>query len=209
MGGARADGVAEMRRDSRDFQNRLTDPVSRASLDGRGCVVWLTGLPSSGKSTIARVLEAGLRARGERVEVLDGDLVRENLSKGLGFSKEDRDTNIRRIGFIAHLLARNGVKVICAAISPYRQVRDEVRQLAEDFIEVYVSTPIEVCEQRDIKGLYAKARTGEITGFTGVDDPYEPPLSAEVEISTIGESPGESAARIAKELEARGYLDGN
>jgi adenylylsulfate kinase len=173
-----------------------------------GCVVWLTGLPSSGKSTIAQALEAELLARDERVEVLDGDLVRKNLSLGLGFSKEDRDTNIRRIGFVAHLLARNGVKVICAAISPYRHVRDEVRELARDFIEVYVSTPLDVCEARDVKGLYTKARSGEITGFTGIDDPYESPLSPEVEISTIEESPEESAARILKELQARGYLDG-
>lgn len=174
---------------------------------GRGCVVWLTGLPSSGKSTIAEALEAELRARGEKVELLDGDVVRENLSKGLGFSKEDRDTNIRRIGFVAHLLARNGVKVICAAISPYREVRDEIRQLAGDFIEVYVSTSLALCETRDVKGLYQKARSGQIRGFTGVDDPYEPPLSPEIEISTSDESPEDSAARISKELETHGYLD--
>lgn len=173
----------------------------------RGCIIWFTGLSGSGKTTIATIVEQELKARGERVEVLDGDVVRENLSKGLGFSKEDRDTNIRRIGFVAHLLARNGVKVITAAISPYRAVRDEVREAAGDFIEVYVSTPIEVCEQRDVKGLYAKARAGEITGFTGIDDPYEPPLSPELELSTLDQSPEESAARILKELEARGYID--
>ncbi|MGH2767759.1 MAG: adenylyl-sulfate kinase [Actinomycetota bacterium] len=171
-----------------------------------GCVVWLTGLPSSGKSTIARALEAELRARGEHVEVLDGDLVRENLSKGLGFSKEDRDTNIRRIGFVAHLLARNGVKAICAAISPYREVRDEVRRLAGDFVEVYVATPLEICEERDVKGHYARARSGELSGFTGVDDPYEPPLSPELTLSTVGESPDDSAALILRELQVRGYL---
>jgi adenylylsulfate kinase len=174
----------------------------------RGCVIWLTGLPSSGKSTIAEALAPALRARGERVEVLDGDVVRENLSKGLGFSKEDRDVNIRRIGFVAELLARNGVKVITAAISPYRSVRDEVRQLVGDhFFEVYISTPVEVCERRDVKGLYAKARSGALKGFTGVDDPYEPPHTPEIEISTEGESPEESAARVIDVLEARSYVD--
>ena len=176
----------------------------------RGCVIWLTGLPSAGKSTIAEALAPALRARGERVELLDGDVVRENLSKGLGFSKEDRDINIRRIGFVAHLLARNGVKVITAAISPYRSVRDEVREnVGEDFLEVYVSTPLEVCESRDVKGLYAKARAGALKGFTGIDDPYEPPFSPEIEIATRGESPEESAARVIDVLEARGYLDGS
>lgn len=171
-----------------------------------GCVIWFTGLSGAGKTTIAEVLSSELLLRGQKVEILDGDVVRENLSKGLGFSKEDRDINIRRIGFVAHLLARNGVKVITAAISPYRAIRDEVRSVAGDFIEVYVSTPIEVCEQRDVKGLYAKARAGEIKGFTGVDDPYEPPPAPEIELSTIGETPQESAERIIKELEARGYL---
>jgi adenylylsulfate kinase len=176
----------------------------------RGCVIWLTGLPSAGKSTIAEALIPALAARGERVELLDGDVVRENLSKGLGFSKEDRDINIRRIGFVAHLLARNGVKVITAAISPYRAVRDEVREnVGEDFLEVYVSTPLEVCESRDVKGLYARARSGALKGFTGIDDPYEPPLRPEIEIATQGESPEESAARIIDVLEARGYLDGS
>lgn len=171
-----------------------------------GCVIWFTGLPSAGKTTIAEALQEELSRRDERVEILDGDVVRENLSKGLGFSKEDRDTNIRRIGFVAHLLARNGVKAICAAISPYRAIRDEIRQMAGDFIEVYVSTPVEVCEKRDVKGLYRKARAGEIKGFTGIDDPYEAPFHPEIEISTAGETPEESAARILKELEARGYL---
>lgn len=172
----------------------------------RGVVIWLTGLPSAGKSTIATELENLIRSRGHRVEVLDGDVVRENLSKGLGFSKDDRDVNIRRIGFVANLLARNGVKTITAAISPYREIRDEVRSRSEDFIEVYISTPAEVCEERDVKGLYAKARAGELTGFTGIDDPYEPPLNPEIEIATLDESPSESASRIVKELEGRGYL---
>lgn len=192
------------RRDSQQFP--LERSVARASANGRGCVIWLTGLPSSGKSTIARALETGLRGRGALVEVLDGDLVRQNLSKGLGYSKEDRDENIRRIGFVAYLLARNGVKAICAAISPYREVRDEIRALAEDFIEVYVATPVEVCEERDVKGLYAKARARELSGFTGVDDPYEPPVQPEVEISTLDETPEESATSVIKEMEARGYL---
>lgn len=174
----------------------------------RGAVIWLTGLPSAGKSTIASALAPALRARGERVEVLDGDVVRENLSKGLGFGKEDRDINIRRIGFVAELLARNGVKVITAAISPYRAIRDEVRAMAgEHFLEVYVATPLEVCESRDVKGLYAKARSGQLTGFTGVDDPYEPPLNPEVEIATQGQTVEESAARIIDALVERGYLD--
>jgi adenylylsulfate kinase len=175
-------------------------------VSGRGCVVWFTGLPSAGKSTIASALASELAARGERVEVLDGDVVRENLSKGLGFSKADRDINIRRIGFVGHLLARNGVKVVVAAISPYRAVRDEVRHLVGDFLEVYVSTPLEVCERRDVKGLYGRARAGELEGLTGVDDPYEPPRTPEVEIGTVGETVEESAARVLKELEARGYL---
>lgn len=174
----------------------------------RGAVIWLTGLPSAGKSTIASALAPALRARGERVEVLDGDVVRENLSKGLGFSKEDRDINIRRIGFVAELLARNGVKVVTAAISPYRAIRDEVRALAGDhFLEVYVATPLEVCESRDVKGLYARARGGQLSGLTGVDDPYEPPLHPEVEIATQDQTVEESAARIIDALVARGFLD--
>lgn len=173
----------------------------------KGCVIWMTGLPSSGKSTIAEALQEKLRARGERVEILDGDIVRENLSKGLGFSKEDRDINIRRIGFVAHLLARNGVKVITAAISPYREIRDEVRERAAgDFLEIYVSTPLEECEKRDVKGLYAKTRRGEMKGLTGIDDPYEPPLNPEVTIQTTGETPDESAERIVRKLTEDGYL---
>ncbi|HWD07711.1 MAG TPA: adenylyl-sulfate kinase [Actinomycetota bacterium] len=191
----------------------MSEAVGAAAATGavradRGVVIWLTGLPSAGKSTIASALAPALRARGERVEVLDGDVVRENLSKGLGFAKEDRDINIRRIGFVAELLARNGVKVITAAISPYRAIRDEVRALAgEHFLEVYIATPLEVCESRDVKGLYAKARSGQLSGFTGVDDPYEPPLNPEVEIATQGQTVEESAARIIDALVERGYLD--
>jgi adenylylsulfate kinase len=164
--------------------------------DGR--TIWLTGLPSAGKSTIAEIVAEDLRAEGERVEVLDGDVIRTYLSKGLGFSKEDRDENIRRIGFVASLLARNGVKVLVAAISPYREVRDEVRALhgAGEFLEVHVATPVEVCSQRDVKGLYAKQRAGEMKGLTGVDDPYESPLSPELRLETQNETARESADRV-------------
>lgn len=169
------------------------------SLNGHaGRTVWLTGLPSAGKSTIADLVAAELRRRGALVEVLDGDVVRTHLSKGLGFSKQDRDENIRRIGFVAGLLARNGVTVIVAAISPYRQVRDEVRALhrSSGFLEVHVATPVEVCMVRDVKGLYGKYARGELKGLTGVDDPYEPPLNPELRLSAHDESPWASAERI-------------
>ncbi len=172
----------------------------------RGVTIWLTGLSGAGKSTIARILEKELRDRGEKVEVLDGDIIRTNLSRGLGFSKEDRDENIRRIGFVAHLLTRNGVKVIVAAISPYRAVRQEVRERIGDFVEVYVNAPLEVCEERDVKGLYRRARAGEIKNFTGIDDPYEPPDHPEVECRTDQETPEESARKILDFLASRGYL---
>lgn len=153
-----------------------------------GTTLWLTGLPSAGKTTIARAVEKRLLDAGERVEVLDGDVVRAHLTKGLGFSREDRDENVRRIGFVASLLARNDVTVLCSVISPYRDARDEVRALHEGggsrFVEVHVATPVSVCAQRDVKGLYAKQATGQITGLTGVDDPYEPPLAAEVVVPT-------------------------
>ena len=164
----------------------------------QGKTIWLTGLPSAGKSTIAEIVAARLRARGERVEVLDGDVVRQYLSKGLGFSKEDRDENIRRIGFVASLLARNGVNAIVAAISPYREIRDEVRALhnAGEFLEIHVATPVEVCAERDVKGLYAKQRAGEMKGLTGVDDPYEEPLQPELRLQAHRESADESAQRV-------------
>ena len=146
-----------------------------------GFTVWFTGLSGSGKSTLADLLAPALRERGHKVEVLDGDVVRTNLSKGLGFSKEDRDTNIRRIGFVCDLLTRNGVVAISAAISPYRDIRDEVRGMVGDnFVEVFVQCPIDVLSERDVKGLYKKALAGEIQNFTGVSDPYEEPLSPEV-----------------------------
>jgi len=172
----------------------------------KGFTLWFTGLPSSGKSTLARRVEEVLLERGLRVEVLDGDEVRENLSKGLGYSKEDRDTNIRRIGFVARLLSRNGVVAITAAISPYRDVRDEVRRAIGRFVEVYVECPIDVLKERDVKGLYKKALAGEIKHFTGVDDPYEPPLKAEVVIRSHEETVDQSVARIVSTLEALGYV---
>lgn len=172
----------------------------------RGFTVWFTGLSGAGKSTIAERLEVVLRERGHRVEVLDGDVVRTNLSKGLGFSKEDRDTNIRRIAFVAHLLSRNGVAVITAAISPYREIRDEARNMIGDFIEVYAKCPIDVLSERDVKGLYKKALAGELANFTGVSDPYEEPLHAEVVVETDREAVGESLAKIVASLEKQGYL---
>ena len=167
----------------------------------KGFTLWFTGLSGAGKTTLARLVETELRNRGSRVEVLDGDIIRTNLSKGLGFSKEDRDTNIRRIGFVCNLLSRNDVVAIAAAISPYREVRDELRRDIGDFVEVYVSCPIEVLAERDVKGLYKKALAGEIKNFTGVDDPYESPLHAEVVVETDTETPDESAARIIAKLE--------
>jgi len=173
----------------------------------RGCVIWFTGLSGSGKTTIAHVVEEKLLDAGVPVEILDGDVVRENLSKGLGFSKEDRDTNIRRIAFVAHLLQRNGTFVITAAISPYRAIRDEARAMIKDFVEVYADAPLEVCEERDVKGLYAKARAGEIKGFTGIDDPYEAPESAEVVVKTGELSVEESAQAVIDKLVELKYLE--
>jgi adenylylsulfate kinase len=168
-----------------------------------GRTVWLTGLPSAGKSTIADLMAEKLRRRGAPVEILDGDVVRTHLSKGLGFSKEDRDENIRRIGFVASLLARNGVTVIVAAISPYREVRDEVRALHREsrFYEVHIATPLEVCMVRDVKGLYGKYAKGELKGLTGIDDPYESPLNPELRLSGHEESPAASADRILALIE--------
>src|ERR1044072_5118959 len=162
----------------------------------KGFTLWFTGLSGAGKTTLARLVESELRSRGHKVEVLDGDVVRTNLSKGLGFSKEDRDTNIRRIGFVCNLLTRNDVVAIAAAISPYREVRDEVRRQIGSFVEIYVKCPIAVLSERDVKGLYKKALAGEITNFTGVDDPYEEPLSPEIVVSTDAESAEDSARRI-------------
>ena len=172
----------------------------------KGFTLWFTGLPSSGKSTLARRVEEILLERGMNVEVLDGDEVRENLSKGLGFSKEDRDTNIRRIGFVAKLLSRNGVVAITAAISPYKDVRDEMRRAIGRFVEVYVQCPIDVLKERDVKGLYKKALAGEIKHFTGVDDPYEAPAKPEILIESEKETVEESAAKIIRTLEVMGFV---
>ncbi len=172
----------------------------------RGFVVWFTGLSGAGKSTLARGLCSLLEERGLKVEVLDGDVVRTNLSNGLGFSKEDRDTNIRRIGFVCKLLARNGVAAIAAAISPYREIRDEVRHSIGDFVEVYVKCPLDVLRERDVKGLYTRALRGEVPNFTGISDPYEEPLNPEVTLETDQQTADESIASLVEALEELGYL---
>jgi adenylyl-sulfate kinase len=174
---------------------------------GRGFTIWFTGLSGAGKSTLARRVRETLVARSWRVEILDGDEVRENLSKGLGFSKEDRDTNIRRIGYVARLLSRNGVVAIAAAISPYRDVRDEVRDSHEaPFVEVFVECPLDELIRRDAKGLYARALRGEIRGFTGVSDPYELPLAPDVTVHTAVEDVAQSVATIVVHLERLGLI---
>ncbi len=165
-----------------------------------GFTVWLTGLPCSGKSTIARTLARRLLRRGRRVEVLDGDRVRQSLSYGLGFNREDRDRNVLRVAFVANLLARNGVVVIVAVVSPYRAARDEARHSLHRFFEVHVDCPVSECERRDIKGMYKRARAGELRGFTGVDDPYEVPLNPELTVPTNLQSSDESAARVEAAL---------
>jgi adenylylsulfate kinase len=181
--------------------------MENGSRHGRGFTLWFTGLSGAGKTTIAEIVERELRARFGKVEVLDGDIVRTNLSKGLGFSREDRDTNILRIGFVADLLTRNGVAVIVSAISPYKEARDQVRRnIGEGFIEIFVDAPLEVCAERDVKGLYKKAFAGEIGQFTGVSDPYEPPVAPELHIRTDEEEPQESARRVILKLEELGYL---
>lgn len=176
------------------------------NIEQRGLTVWLTGLSGAGKTTISQALEKELRSRGCKVEVLDGDIVRQHLAKGLGFSKEDRDENIRRIGFVANLLTRNGVIVIVSAISPYREIREELREKIGNFMEVFVNAPLEVCEQRDVKGLYKKARAGEIKGFTGIDDPYEQPLNPDIECRTAKEKVTESVSKVMAKIEELSYL---
>jgi adenylylsulfate kinase len=172
----------------------------------RGFTLWFTGLSGSGKTTIAELVERELRNRERPVEVLDGDIVRTNLSKGLSFSREDRNINVLRIGFVANLLTRNGVGVVVSAISPYKEARDQVRRRIVDFVEVFVDAPLEVCAERDVKGLYKKAFSGEIQGFTGVSDPYEPPNAPDLVLKTEEESPEESARKVIEKLEFFGYL---
>ena len=172
----------------------------------KGVTIWLTGLPSSGKSTLAHALSRELKARNLPVEILDGDVVRTHLSKGLGFSREDRDLNVKRIGFVGGLLTKYGVFVIVAAVSPYREARDWCRRQIGNFVEIFVETPVAVCEERDVKGLYQKARAGEIQGFTGVDDVYEKPLHPEVAVQTATENADASVSKIMKRLGELGYL---
>jgi adenylyl-sulfate kinase len=182
--------------------------LSTSPIDREGFTVWFTGLSGSGKSTIAEMLYHELQARGFKTEILDGDVVRQNLSKGLGFSKEDRDTNVLRIGFVADLLTRNGVVTICCPISPYKAARDAVRAQIGAFVEVYVyATVKEIAANRDPKGLYKKALAGEITGFTGVDDPYEAPEEPELVVDTMVETPEQSLRKVMETLRALGYIE--
>ena len=172
----------------------------------RGFTIWLTGLSGAGRTTIAAILARELRARGRRVEVLDGDVVRTHLTAGLGFSRQDRDTNVRRVGWVCHLLSRNDVVAIASVISPYRAVRDEIRAAIGRFVEVHVEAPLEVLAERDVKGLYRRAMAGEVENFTGVADPYEPPLRPEVTCHTDGrETPEQSAAKVLTKLDELGY----
>ena len=172
-----------------------------------GFTIWFTGLSGAGKSTLSEAIQARLQARGRNVEILDGDVVRTHLSKGLGFSREDRDTNIKRIAFVCSLLTRNGVACISAAIAPYREARAWARQEIGNFVEVYVKCPLEICRQRDVKGLYKLVDEGKITGFTGVDDPYEEPENPELVVETDKETIEESVGRILAKLEELGYLE--
>ena len=172
----------------------------------RGFTLWFTGLSGAGKTTISEIVERELRSRERPVEVLDGDIVRTNLSKGLSFSRDDRNINVLRIGFVANLLTRNGVGVVVSAISPYKEARDQVRRRIVDFVEVFVDAPLEVCADRDVKGLYKKAFSGEIEQFTGVSDPYEPPNAPDLVLKTDEESPEESAQKVIEKLEFFGYL---
>jgi adenylylsulfate kinase len=172
----------------------------------QGFVLWFTGLSGAGKSTVAELVDIALQERGALVERLDGDQVREHLSKGLGFSREDRDTNVLRIGWVASLLSRNGVGVITAAISPYAVTRAQVRDMTTNFVEIFVDAPLDEVMRRDVKGLYARAVRGEIPHFTGVSDPYEAPTAPDLHLRTDREAPEESAARVLDHLVARGWI---
>ncbi|WP_265582951.1 adenylyl-sulfate kinase [Nostoc edaphicum] len=175
-------------------------------MNHQGLILWLTGLSGAGKTTIASSVAQELQKRDCLVELLDGDVVRTHLSQGLGFSKEDRDINVRRIGFVANLLSRNGVIAIVAAISPYREIREELRQTTTNFVEVYVQAPLAVCESRDVKGLYAKAKTGQIKHFTGISDPYEEPLNPEVICLTHQFTIEQCVYQVVSYLECQGYI---
>ncbi|MBD2561395.1 MULTISPECIES: adenylyl-sulfate kinase [Nostoc] len=172
----------------------------------QGLILWLTGLSGAGKTTIALSVAQELRSRNYQVELLDGDVVRTHLSQGLGFSRQDRDINVRRIGFVANLLSRNGIVAIVAAISPYREIREELRKTTTNFIEVYVQAPLAVCESRDVKGLYAKARTGQIKHFTGISDPYEEPLNPEMICITDKFTVEQCVCQVISYLECQGYI---
>ena len=174
-----------------------------------GSVIWFTGLPCSGKSTLARLLHENLKASGVPSEVFDGDIVRQRLTKGLGFSKEDRMENVRRIAFVAQLLSKHGVVAIVAAISPYQEARDEIRKEVENYVEIFVDCPLEVCQARDVKGMYKKAREGEIQHFTGVSDPYEVPADPELIVNTSLESQEDSLSYILKYLSQNGHVTGS
>ncbi|MBN1312240.1 MAG: adenylyl-sulfate kinase [Anaerolineae bacterium] len=175
-------------------------------IEQKGFTLWMTGLSGAGKTTIARIIEDELKARGLRIERLDGDVVRQSLTRDLGFTKEDRDKNIERVTFVAKLLSRNDVGVIACFISPYQSVRDMVRAETTNFIEVFVDAPLDTCIERDVKGMYAKAMAGEIANFTGISDPYEPPDNPEITVHTDQETPEESAASIIRYLEEQGFI---
>ena len=173
----------------------------------KGVTLWFTGLSGSGKTTIAMELEKVLKANSYQVERLDGDEIRQYLCRDLGFSKEDRDENIRRVSYVAGLLTKNDIITLCCFVSPYREARKEARALSENFVEIYVNTPLEICEKRDIKGLYAKARSGEIVSFTGISDPYEPPYDPDLEILAGKEEAEESAGKVLNYLLKHGYIE--
>jgi adenylyl-sulfate kinase len=185
---------------------RHLDTSAEAPIVHQGFTLWFTGLSGAGKSTLSGLVAQRLKARSAKVEVLDGDLVRKRLSKGLGFSKQDRDENVRRIGYVCELLSRNGAIAIAAAISPYRAVREELRSRIPDFVEVYMECPIEVLAERDVKGLYKKALAGEVNHFTGISDPYEPPIAPEVVVNSSIENPEQSVERVFAALRHLGLI---